>query len=160
MPRRKQSIANKIRPRDPIDIKENKALLGIHYGERHLYDLVVAMQIGRPKTADEIKLKEELQERMNNAVIESEPETLRLIADLMEITEKGPRSPLEFALIQLMRQSLIPKRKHLKAYELALKVKPLLGFSPSTRQVVSAAKRVGIKTAGVRGNGVRNWSDK
>ena len=156
MPRRKQSIANKIKPSDPIRIKENKALLGIHYKHRSLYDQIEAMQLGRPRTDKEIKLKEELQERMDDAVMESEPETLRLIADLMEIAEKGPRSPLEFAMIQLMRQSLIPKRKYLKAYDLALKVKPFLGFLPSTRQVASAAKRVGIKTAGVRGKSFRS----
>lgn len=155
MPRRKQSIANKIKARDPLRIKEDKALLGIHYMERDLYEQVLALQIRRTRTDEEIKQKKELQGYLDNAVIESEPEILRLIADLIEIAEQGPRSPLEYALIQLIKGNQIPKRKHLSAYDLALKMKPILGFLPSTRRVVSAASRIGLKTTGVRGKGVK-----
>jgi|GEM_PF-5174484 len=154
MPRRKQSIANKIKARDPLKIKEYKALLGIHYKERDLYEQILAMQ-GDKRTDTEIRLTKQLQEKIDAAVINSEPKALRLIADLIEIAGQGARSPLEYALIQLIKGNQIPKRKHLSAYDLALKLKPMLGFLPSTRQVVSAGNRIGLKTTGVRGKGVK-----
>jgi hypothetical protein len=155
MPRRKQSIANKIKARDPLRLKEDKALLGIHYKERDLYEQILAMQAVGMRTDKEIKLKDELKEKIEDAVIESETEVIRLIADLIEIADQGARSPLEYALIQLIKGNQIPKRKHLSAYDLALKMKPILGFLPSTRQVVSAGNRIGLKTTGVRGKGVK-----
>ena len=76
MPRRKQSIANKIKAREPLGTKEAKSLLGIHYRHIDRYEQVLAMQIGRERerTEAEITLKEELQYEIDEAIIESEPD--------------------------------------------------------------------------------------
>jgi hypothetical protein len=158
MARRKQSAANKIKATQPLSLKEDIALLGTLFEHREFYERIKAVQQFHRATASEKVDRErwrQFSEDIETAINDEDTGFFRLLADLVEVTIKGPRSPLEYALIQLVKRKLIPKRKPLSAYELAVMVKPELGFLPSTRQVASAANRVGIKTTGVRGISIR-----
>lgn len=118
-----------------------------------MYECILAMQEKQERTPEQRSAKSELLDKIDDAILEYEPETLRIIADLLEVIEKGPRSPLDYALLQVAKK--LPKRKAVSISFLALEASIFLNHTPSTSRVATSAKRLGIKTLEVRGKSFR-----